>query len=73
MARTLGLADGDRQAVLEGDGGLDGSPMTKVLPGRQSSYWVGFGVQNRKDMVMDFQVDWEHDAAVFTNANGTSS
>lgn len=63
------VQSGDLEAgeVFDTERGLDGSPMTKVLPGRQSSYWVGFGVQTPKDIVMDFQVDWDHDAAVFTN------
>lgn len=65
---TVQSSDVEAGEVFDTDGGLDGSPMTKVLPGRQSSYWVGFGVQTPKDIVMDFQVDWEHDAAVFTNA-----
>ena len=64
---TVQSGDTEAGEVFDTEAGLDGSPMTKVLPGRQSSYWVGFGVQSPKDIVMDFQVDWEHDAAVFTN------
>lgn len=60
--------DGDAEEVYDGDNGLNGSPETKVLPGRQAKWQAGFMVKNPKDIVFDMS-SINYDDAIFTNAS----
>jgi len=66
---TASLQSGDTEAseVFDTENGFDGSPSTKVLPGRQTKYKIGFGVQNPKDLVLEFSPSFEHESQIFTN------
>lgn len=65
---TLQSADTESTEVFDTDGGIDGSPMTKVLPGRQTKYSIAFGVNDPKDLVMEFSTgDFERDSIIYTN------
>ncbi len=43
----------EAEDVFDAENGLEGSPSTKLLKGRESEWEVGFAVANPKDMVME--------------------
>jgi hypothetical protein len=59
--------DAEADAVFDMANDLKGPPSTVVLPKRQSSFKVGFGVQNPKDLVVQVTPGFEYSEAVFTN------
>src|SRR5690625_3882480 len=56
------------EEVFDSEGGLDGSPMTRVLPGQSVTWTVGFGIGGSNDLVIQVEPDFEHEAAIFTAA-----
>lgn len=46
--------DQEMSEVFDTDNGLDGSPTTPILDGRQTRYLIGFGIQRPDDIVMQF-------------------
>lgn len=62
------VQSGDTEAEQIYADGLDGSPSTTLLPGRTSTYDVGFHVKNVNDLVVEYQPgDWDLDSAIFTS------
>lgn len=49
---TMQSNNKEAEQVFETENGLDSSPSTKLLKGRESKWDVGFGVANPKDMVI---------------------
>lgn len=49
-----GNSEGD--AIFDTDSGLEGTPMTKVLPGRETEFQVAYGVSDPSDIVMEVDV-----------------
>ncbi len=47
------------------DEGLDGAPMTTVLPGKSVTFPIGFGVEDAADVLMEIELDWEDEPALF--------
>lgn len=64
---TVQSSSEEAEAVFDSEGGLEGSPSTSLLKGRESTFKIGFGVQDPKDIVMDVAPDFDHDTATFTN------
>src|SRR5699024_4222695 len=54
------------------DGGLDGAPMTTVLPGKSVTYPVGFGVKDSSDVLMEIELDWVGETAIFGTKSALS-
>ena len=46
-------------------GKLPDRPQTKVLPGREVKFKQAFGVADPKDIVMEVQLDFQHEAVIF--------
>lgn len=59
-----GSGAGDQ--VFDTAQGLDGGPMSSILPGRSATWTVGFGVDDPEDVVVEFYPSWEHSEAWFT-------
>lgn len=59
--------DTEAGEVYDSANGFEGAPSTTVLPGRESSFKVGFGVANPKDLVVQATPGFEYDDAIFTN------
>ena len=53
--------------VFDGESGLNGSPTTPVLPGRETTFKIGFGVSDPADLVMQVAPGFEYDGAIFTS------
>lgn len=67
FSSTLQSNDQEADEVFDAAGGLDGSPSTTLLPGRQAKWEIGYGVANPDDLVLEIE-DWEHSSVIFTNA-----
>ena len=59
--------DAEADEVFDSSNGFEGPPSTAILPNRQSSFKVGFGVQNPKDLVVQVTPGFEYDDAIFTS------
>lgn len=64
------VQSGDTEAteVFDSDQMIGETPQTQLLPGRQASYWIGYGITNPQDIVLEISDALAHDAAIFTNA-----
>jgi hypothetical protein len=60
-------ATGDREAeeVFDSSKDLNGSPSTVILPGHTKKFWIGYGVDKGKDLVLEVSPDFDHEKAVF--------
>lgn len=65
---SVSSGGGEGDAVF--DDGLDGSPMTTLIPGRSVSYDVGYGVADPSDIVFEMSPTWDHEPAIFTTDGG---
>lgn len=54
------------------DDGLDGAPMTTLLPGKSVTYPVGFGVKDSSDVLMEIELDWVGETAIFGTKSALS-
>lgn len=61
------LQSGNTEADEVYDDSMGGSPNTKVLPGREVEFTVGYGVQNPKDLVMEVTPEFLEGSVIFTN------
>lgn len=52
------------------DDGLEGSPMSTLLPGKSVTYSVGYGVQDATDVQIEVVPSWDHEPALFTADGG---
>ncbi len=53
---------------IDSEKGLEGSPSTKLLKGRESEWDIGFGVANPDDMVMEIAINdnFERPSIIYT-------
>jgi hypothetical protein len=67
MAMTS-VMSGDTQGseVYDSDRNLGGGPTTKLLNGRKVTYTVGFGVEDPKDIVVQFDLSFDHETAMYS-------
>lgn len=66
---TVSVQSADTEAgeVIDIGKGFDGAPSTVVLPRRESSFTVGFGVRNPTDLVVQVTPGFDYEPAVFTS------
>jgi hypothetical protein len=64
---TMQSANTEATEVYDSENGLNGSPSTTLLPGREAKYRVGYGVADPADLVMEVAPGFEYEAAIFTN------
>ncbi|MEV6268934.1 hypothetical protein AB0L64_17315 [Kribbella sp. NPDC051936] len=62
---TVQSGDVEGDEIFDSAHGINGSPDTKILDGRQARYKVAFGVSNPKDIVFEFTPGFEHDSAIW--------
>jgi hypothetical protein len=65
FTETVQSGNAEGSAVFDTDAGLEGAPMTSVLPGREVSWIVGYGVADPADLVVQLAPSWDHDDAIF--------
>jgi putative VirB-like lipoprotein len=61
------LASGGREgeAIFDTESGLEGQPMTPVLPGGSVTWTEGYGVADPADLTLQVTPSFEHDAGLF--------
>ena len=64
---TLQSANVEAEEVFDSEQGFEGSPMTPLLPGREATFKIGYGVQDPADLVMQVTPTFEHEAVIFTS------
>jgi hypothetical protein len=56
------------EVVFDTESGLEGGPMTAVLPGRETEFFYGFGVGDPTDLVVEVAPGFEWDVVFFEGA-----
>lgn len=64
---TLSSGGVEMSEVFDTDSGLNGSPMTPVLPGESIGFDIGYPAADPADLVMNITIDWEHADVLFTS------
>lgn len=65
---TLQSGNTEAEQIFDSEKGLNGTPNTPVLDGREAKYSIGFQVQKPQDLVMQYQPgDWALNEVIFTN------
>lgn len=64
---TVQSANVEGAQVFDSAQGVNGSPSTTVLPGRESAFRVVFGVTDPADLVLEVTPSFEYDPAIFTS------
>lgn len=66
---SISAQSGNTEAsqIYDSAKGLESSPMTKLLAGRESTYKVAFSVTDPKDLVVEFAPDFTHESVLFTS------
>lgn len=63
---TVQSTNVEAEAVFDMDNGLEGPSSTQVLPGRETTFPIGFGVADPKDIVMEIAPGFEYGSTIFT-------
>lgn len=64
---TAQVGNAEAEEIFDTENGFDGTPMTKILPGRETTYKVGFVGSDAKNLVMEYQPgDWERGSLIYT-------
>ena len=64
---TAQIGNTEAEEVFDTDQGFEGTPMTKVLPGREASYKVGFAGTDTENLVLEFiPGDWDRGGLIYT-------
>lgn len=64
---TVQSGNTEGQQVFDSAGGFGGPPSTKILPGREAVFKLGFGVTTPTDVVMEARAGFKYESTVFTN------
>lgn len=64
---TLQSGNEESEEIFDTDSGLEGSPMTPVLPGREVTFDIGYGVNNMKDLVLNVSPSFTTESVLFTS------
>ena len=67
LSASMQSNDTEADQVFDSENGLGGAPSTALLPNRQSSFKIGFAVQNPKDLVLELTPGFEYSPAVFVS------
>ncbi len=51
--------------MFDSDRGLNGSPSTKLLNGRESTFRLGYNVAAPQDLVLELTPGFEYDSVIF--------
>lgn len=68
----LSVQSGNTEAeeIFDSENGLDGSPTTTLLDGRESTFPVAFGVSDPKDLVLEVSTgDFDKGTTIFVTGN----
>lgn len=63
---TMQSANVEAETVFDTDNGLEGSPDTKVLNGREAKFKIGFNVTDPKDLVLEVAPGFDYNSVLYT-------
>ncbi|WP_029433112.1 hypothetical protein [Blastococcus sp. URHD0036] len=66
FSTTMQSGNAEEQEVFDSEGGLEGSPSTPILPGRETAFTVGYGASNPADLVMQVRPGFEYESVIYT-------
>jgi Protein of unknown function (DUF2510) len=58
----------EAEEVFDSENGLDGPPNTTLLPGREVTFQIGYGVAETGDLVLEFTPGFEYQPAIFVSS-----
>jgi len=67
FSATMQSANVESDPVFDSGGGINGSPSTVLLPGRETVFRMAFGATDPADLVLEVSPGFEYDPAVFTS------
>lgn len=67
LTTTVQSGNTEASQIFDSAKGLEGSPSTKILAGRESTYKVAFSVADPKDIVVEFTPDFTHESVLFAS------
>lgn len=70
FSATVQSANVEAGTVFSSEQGFDGAPSTAVLPGRETKFKLGYGVQNPADIVMDLAPGYDYQNIYYTTSGG---
>jgi hypothetical protein len=68
FSTTLQSANVEGSEIYDSENGLEGSPSTTLLPGREAKFRIAYGVTNPADLVLEVSPSFEHDNAIYATA-----
>lgn len=63
---TAQSANVEAAQVFDSANGITGTPETTILPGREATFTVVFGVEDPSDIVMEISIGFEYRSVIFT-------
>lgn len=66
---SISAQSGNTEAsqIFDSGQGMEGSPSTKILAGRETTYKVAFSVADPNDLVVEFSPDFAHASVLFVS------
>jgi hypothetical protein len=64
---TMQSANVEQQQIFDSANGIEGSPTTPILPGRETVFRLAFGAANPADLVMQVSPSFEHEPVIYTS------
>lgn len=67
FSTSLQSGNAEAEQVFDTAQGLNGTPTTAILPGRETQFVIGFGVNDPADLVLEVTPSFDYDSAFFTS------
>ena len=64
---SMQSANVEQEQVFDSENGIDGSPSTTVLAGREAAFKLVFGATDPNDLVLEVSPGFEYESAIFTS------
>lgn len=64
---TMQSGNTEASEVFDSAQGFEGSPMTKVLDGREAKFKIGYTVSRPDDLVLEVTPSFEHESVLYTS------
>ena len=68
LISSLQSGSAEAAEVFDTANGLDGPPTTTVLPGREVTFNIGFGVADPEDLVLQLTPGFLYDEAIYVSS-----
>ena len=64
---TMQSANVEEEQIFDSENGIEGSPSTPILPGREAVFKIAFGATNPNDLVMQVSPSFDHEPIIYTS------